>query len=153
MPRGLTEKVLILRDEVLNLAEVASHDSPPGEEVFDAVLRRLDGSHLGDVLDPLLEAGVSERLAWGESELAILDNVDHVCRRLYGAAERSFRDPQESAAVIQATMSVACDAAKVVALAGASRAERARASHMREEVVQGRLKTALESQKKKLSED
>ena len=147
MPRGLTEKVVILRDEVLNLAEVSS-DSPPGEEAFDAVLRRLDGTHSGELVDPLLEAGIAQRFAWGESEMHVLEDIEKVCRRLFTAAERSFRDPQESAAVIQATMSVACDAAKAIALAGVERAEQERASQMHEETVHKRLQAALKNQKK-----
>ena len=143
----LTEAVAVLRDEVLETAEHGDRD-PPGAEVFDAVLRALTvGGESVPGLDLALHEAVSRRLAWGDSEEAVLADAEMVFDRLMNAVERAFRDPADQMVVVEAATLVAVTVARVVSLAAVARASRDRAARLREEMAQRQLREVLEKQK------
>jgi hypothetical protein len=132
----LTEAVRVLRDEVLDTVHHGDRD-PPGAEVFDALLRALAiGGESVPGLDLTLHDAVARRLAWGDSEEAVLAEV-----------ERAFRDLDDQMVVIEAATQVAVTVSRVVALAAVARAGRDRAARTREEMAQGQLRDALDKQK------
>lgn len=139
--------VSVLRDEVLDTVEHGDRD-PPGAEVFDALLRALSiGGESVPGLDLTLHDSVSRRLAWGDSEEAVLQDAEMVFDRLLVAVDRAFRDPDDQMVVIEAATQVAVTVARVVSLAAVSRASRDRADRLREEMAQRQLKEVLEKQK------
>ncbi|MBA3397364.1 MAG: hypothetical protein H0T89_32355 [Deltaproteobacteria bacterium] len=143
----ITEAVAVLRDEVLDTVEHGDRD-PPGSEVFDGVLRALSvGGESVPGLDLALHDAVSRRLAWGDSEEAVLADAERVFDRLCVAVERAFRDPTDQMVVIEATTQVAVTVSRVVSLAAVARASRDRAARLREEMAQRQLKEVLEKQK------
>lgn len=146
MTKALAQRVLVLRDEVLDLAEVGDTE-PPGTEIFDAIIRAImahDETSPG--LDMTLHDAVSRRLAWGEPEDALLGDAERVCQRLFKACQRSFRNPDEEAIVVELATEVVCTAARIVAQQAVSRAGRERSAGLREELAQRRLREALERQ-------
>lgn len=146
MNPNLADRVLVLRDEVLDTVEQGSRD-PAGAEVFDALVRSV--ASFGDTvpgLDLTLYDAVARRLAWGDREEAILADADSVCRRLLKAAQRAFRDPAEEMLVVEIATDVLCTTARVVALAAVGRAGRERSARLREELAQRRLRDALTRQ-------
>ncbi len=146
MSDSLADRVLVLRDEVLDTAEVGEAD-PPGVESFDAIVRAvLAEEATSPGLDLALHDSISRRLAWGEREDTVLADTDMVCRRLLGASQRAFRDPTEEMLVTEIATEVVCAAARVVAQSALSRAGRERAARLREELAQRRLTEALERQ-------
>jgi hypothetical protein len=143
----MVEAVRVLRDEVLETAEHGDRD-PPGAEVFEAVLRALAiGGESVPGLDLALHDAVSRRLAWGDSEEAVLSDAELVFDRLMVSAERAFRDVSDRMVVIEAATLVAVTIARVVALAAVARASRDRAARLREELAQRQLREVLEKQK------
>jgi len=151
MSRELAERVQVLRDEVLDTAGLEESE-PPGAEVFDAVIRRLeaDGDSQELELDLTLHDAISRRLAWGEREHAVLADIGAVCRRLLHAAQRSFRSPADEVLVATTAAQVACAASRIVAMAALGRAGRERAAQMREELAKSRLRQALDRQQEEL---
>jgi hypothetical protein len=143
----LTEAVRVLRDEVLDTVHHGDRD-PPGTEVFEALLRALSiGGESVPGLDLALHDAVARRLAWGDSEEAVLADAERVYDRLMTSVERAFRDPTDQMVVIEAATQVAVTVSRVVALAAVARAGRDRATRMREELSQRQLKDVLEKQK------
>lgn len=143
----LTEAVRVLRDEVLDTVRFGDRD-PPGAEVFDALLRALAiGGDSVPGLDLTLHDAVARRLAWGDSEEAVLADAELVFDRLMVSVERAFRDLDDQMVVIEAATQVAVTVSRVVALAAVARAARDRAARTREEMAQGQLKDALAEQK------
>lgn len=143
----MVESVRVLRDEVLDTVEHGDRD-PPGAEVFDALIRALTiGGESVPGLDLALHDSVSRRLAWGDSEEAVLSDAEMVFDRLLVAVDRAFRDPADQMVVIEAATQVAVTVARVVSLAAVARATRDRAARMREEMVQRQLEDVLEKQK------
>jgi hypothetical protein len=143
----MAEAVRVLRDEVLETAEHGDRD-PPGTEVFDALLRALTiGGESVPGLDLALHDAVARRLAWGDSEEAVLADAELVFDRLLIAVDRAFRDPADRMVVIEAATQVAVTVSRVVALAAVARAGRDRAARMREEMSHRQLKDVLEKQK------
>ena len=143
----LVEAVRVLRDEVLDTVEHGDRD-PPGAEVFDALLNALTiGGESVPGLDLTLHDSVSRRLAWGDSEEAVLADAEMVFDRLMIAVERALRDPPDRMVVIEAATQVAVTIARVVSLAAVGRASRDRAARMREEMAQRQLKEVLEKQR------
>jgi hypothetical protein len=143
----LVEAVRVLRDEVLDTVEHGDRD-PPGAEVFDALLNALTiGGESVPGLDLTLHDSVSRRLAWGDSEEAVLADAEMVFDRLMIAVERALRDPPDRMVVIEAATQVAVTVARVVSLAAVGRASRDRAARMREEMAQRQLKEVLEKQR------
>jgi len=144
---AMAEAVRVLRDEVLETAEHGDRD-PPGTEVFDALLRALTiGGESVPGLDLALHDAVARRLAWGDSEEAVLADAELVFDRLLIAVDRAFRDPADRMVVIEAATQVAVTVSRVVALAAVARAGRDRAARMREEMSHRQLKDVLEKQK------
>ena len=145
--RDMAAAVSVLRDEVLDTVEHGDRD-PPGAEVFDALLRTLSiGGESVPGLDLTLHDSVARRLAWGDSEEAVLQDAEMVFDRLLVAVDRAFRDPADQMVVIEAATQVAVTVARVVSLAAVSRASRDRADRLREEMSQRQLKEVLEKQK------
>jgi hypothetical protein len=147
----LVERLGVLRDEVLDTVEHGDRD-PPGQEVFDALVRSLGGG--GESMpgvDLALHDAVARRLAWGDSEEMVLVDCELVFDRLVLAVERAFRDPDDQLTVIEAATQVAVGLARVVAMAAVARAGRDRAARLREELTQRQLKTALEKQKENVA--
>lgn len=145
--RDMAAAVSVLRDEVLDTVEYGDRD-PPGAEVFDALLRTLSiGGESVPGLDLTLHDSVARRLAWGDSEEAVLQDAEMVFDRLLVAVDRAFRDPADQMVVIEAATQVAVTVARVVSLAAVSRATRDRADRLREEMSQRQLKEVLEKQK------
>lgn len=151
MNENLAERVLVLRDEVLETAEVGETD-PPGSEIFDAIVRALsadDPTNAG--LDLALHDAVSRRLAWGEGEDIVLASTDQICQRLLSACQRAFHDPDAEMLVIEVATEVVCAASRIVAQAAISRAGRERAAYLREDLAQRRLEDALRRQREELA--
>jgi len=143
----LIEAVSVLRDEVLDTVEHGDRD-PPGAEVFDALIRALSiGGESIPGLDLTLHDSVSRRLAWGDSEEAVLADAEMVYDRLMIAVERALRDPADRMVVIEAATQVAVTVARVVSLAAVARAARDRADRLREEMAQKQLEVVLEKQR------
>ena len=143
----LVEAVKVLRDEVLDTVEHGDRD-PPGAEVFEALLRALTiGGESVPGLDLALHESVTRRLAWGDSEEAVLADSEMVFDRLMVAVERALRDPADRMVVIEAATQVAVTVARVVSLAAVGRASRDRAARHREEMAQRQLKEVLEKQR------
>jgi hypothetical protein len=143
----LTEAVRVLRDEVLDTVQHGDRE-PPGAEVFDALLRALSiGGESVPGLDLTLHDAVARRLAWGDSEEAVLGDAELVFDRLMISVERAFRDPEDQMVVIEAATQVAITVARVIAIAAVARAGRDRAARMREDQAQRQLKEVLEKQK------
>jgi hypothetical protein len=156
MPAHLTDQSLIdavrvLRDEVLDTALHGDRD-PPGAEVFEALLRAraLGGesiSSAGPGLDLTLHDAVARRLAWGDSEEAVLADAEQVFDRLLTAVGRAFASPDDQMTVIEAATEVAVTVSRVVAIAAVARAGRDRAARMREEMAKQQLADVLAKQK------
>ncbi|TMQ15141.1 MAG: hypothetical protein E6J90_25930 [Deltaproteobacteria bacterium] len=143
----LTEAVGVLRDEVLDTVHHGDRE-PPGAEVFEALLRALAiGGESVPGLDLTLHDAVARRLAWGDSEEAVLADAELVFDRLMVSVERAFRDPADQMVVIEAATQVAVTVARVVAIAAVARAGRDRAARTREELAQRQLRDVLEKQK------
>lgn len=143
----MAEAVRVLRDEVLDTAEHGDRE-PPGAEVFEALLRALSiGGESVPGLDLTLHDAVARRLAWGDSEEAVLADAEQVYDRLLVAVERAFRDPADQMVVIETATQVAVTVSRVVALAAVARAGRDRATRTREEMSHRQLKDVLEKQK------
>lgn len=144
---SLTKAVQVLRDEVLDTVSHGDRD-PPGAEVFEALLRALSiGGDSVPGLDLTLHDAVARRLAWGDSEEAVLADAERVFDRLLVSIERAFREPADQVVVIEAITQVAVTVSRVVALAAVARAGRDRAARMREDMAQRQLKDVLEKQK------
>jgi hypothetical protein len=142
----LVEAVSVLRDEVLDTVEHGDRE-PPGTEVFDALLRALAiGGESIPGLDVTLQDSVSRRLAWGDSEEAVLADAERVYDRLMTAVDRALRDPADRLVVIEAASQVSVTVARVVSMAAVGRASRDRAARLREEMAQRQLKDVLEKQ-------
>jgi len=143
----LAEAVRVLRDEVLDTVQHGDRD-PPGAEVFEALLRALTiGGESIPGLDLTLHDAVARRLAWGDSEEAVLADAELVFDRLMVSADRAFRDPADQMVVIEAATQVAVTVSRVVALAAVAGAGRDRAARMREEMSHQQLKEVLGKQK------
>ena len=66
MSSNLADRVLVLRDEVLAIADVGDTD-PPGAEIFDAIVSTIAAREdTNPGLDMALHEAISRRLAWGE---------------------------------------------------------------------------------------
>jgi hypothetical protein len=143
----LIEAVRLLRDEVLDTAHHRDRD-PPGSEVFEALLRALSiGGESVPGLDLALHDAVARRLAWGDSEEAVLADAERVFDRLLAAVDRALRDPDDQMVIVEAATQAATTVSRVVALAAVARAGRDRATRMREEMSQRQLREVLEKQK------
>ncbi len=146
----LLESVRVLRDEVLDTVEFGDRD-PPGSEFFEALLNALTiGGESVPGLDLSLHDAVSRRLAWGDSEEAVLADSEAVFDRVMIAVERAFRDPADRMVVIEAATLVAATVARVVALAAVGRATRDKAARLREEMSQRQLKEVLDKQRQSI---
>jgi hypothetical protein len=146
-----TDRLLVLRDEILATAEHADGDAP-GAEIFDAVVRGLlarDDTTPG--LDLTLHDSIARRLAWGDSEAEIVDSAEDVFTRLAIAARRSLRDSGDEALVIEVAAEVVTATTRIVAIAAASRAARERACRLREELAQKGLREILAQQREVLA--
>lgn len=149
---AIADRLLVLRDEVLDTAAAGDSD-PPGSEIFDAIARAL--VVLGETdpgLDHTLHDAISRRLAWGEGEDLVLTDAETIYDRIVKAAQRSFDDPAEEMMVIEVAAEVTCAAARIVAMAALGRAGRERSAKLREELAQRRLQDALERQQRELSQ-
>jgi hypothetical protein len=149
----LVERLQVLRDEVLDTVEHGDRD-PPGQEVFDALLRAVSAGVGGESLpgvDLAVHDSVARRLAWGDTEDIVLADCELVFDRLILAVERAFRDPEDQLAIIEAATQVAVAVARVVAMAVVARAGRDRAARLREELTQRQLKEALVKQKENVA--
>jgi hypothetical protein len=150
-PPSLADRVAVLRDEVLATADTGERE-PPGNEVFDAVLRGLaSSSETTPGLDLALHDAVARRLAWGDTEAKVLDDATEVSRRLLAAAQRALRDPADELRVALAVAEAASAAARIVAILVLGRVARERAAQLREEMAQERLGQALERQREELA--
>jgi len=138
---------MVLRDEVLDTADLGDPD-PPGAEIFDAVVRALVAyNETIPGLDLTLHDAITRRLAWGDEESVVLADASTVCDRLIASAQRAFREPADEMLVTELAAEVSCSAARIVAMAAVGRAARERAARLREELGQRRLNEALERQK------
>ena len=142
----LYQRVAVLRDEVLNTAELGERDGAGGE-AFDAMVRllRVQGDE-NPGLDLTLHERITQRLAYGDPEGVVLADANSVCKRLLQAAERSFTESFERMAVAESVAEVGSVIARIVASAALGRAGRERAAIMREENAQERLRDALDKQ-------
>lgn len=142
----LVEAIEVLRDEVLDTVERGDRD-PSGAEVFDALLRALTiGGESVPGLDLTLHDSVTRRLAWGDTEEAVLADAELVFDRVMIAVDRALRDPADRMVVLEAATQVAVTVSRVVSLAAIGRASRDRAERLREELAQRQLEEVLEKQ-------
>jgi hypothetical protein len=147
----LIDRVNVLRDEVLEIAELGGGELGGGGEIFDAIVRHLDTRlETSPGLDMVLREAINRRLAWGDAASAILADADGICRRTLDAAERSFREPRDELHVARAVAEVGCAVSRFVTLGAMTRAGRDRAAQLREELAQSRLRQALSRQKEEL---
>ena len=147
----LIEAIKVLRDEVLDTVERGDRELP-GSEVFDAMLRALSvGGESVPGLDVQLHDAVMTRLAWGDTEEAVLIDAESVLDRLMVAIDRSFDDPADRMVLVEATTQVSVTIARVVALAAVARAARDRVARLREELAQRQLREVLEKQQSSIS--
>ena len=152
MTPSLAERIMALRDEVLDTAE-RGDSNPLGAEIFDATVRCLASFEATDPgIDLALHDSLSRRLAWGDDEHAVLADADDVCSRLLSAAQRALRSATEEMVVGEAVTQVGCTAARVVATAAIGRAGRDRAMLLREQASLTRLRAASERQLQELDE-
>ena len=145
----LAEAVRVLRDEVLDTQEHGDRE-PPGNEVFEAILRALTLGIAGESVpgvDLALHDAVSRRLAWGDGEEVVLADSEQVFDRLLTACERAMRDLDDRMVVIEAATQVSTNVARVVSLAAVVRASRDRSATIREDMSQRQLKEVLEKQR------
>jgi hypothetical protein len=147
--QSIVERITVLRDEVLDTA-TQGQDDVPGQVVFDAILRRLEGKGGPAATDATLKEQLSRQLAWGGAQAAVLAETDLVCRRLFAAVKRSFPSPEEASQILSVASEVSSAAARFVSLASVSRAQIERAAQLREEMAQERLKKALAGQQQEL---
>jgi len=150
---ALADRIQVLRDEVLDTAERGDRD-PAGTEVFEAIIRALAVADSGTGIEPIdltLRDAVARRLAWGDSEEAVLGDGADVFQRLMKATTRSFRDHDDQQAVAEVAGDVLIALARIVALAAVGRAGRDRAARTREELAQRRLREALAEQQTNLA--
>jgi hypothetical protein len=145
MPTDMIAALRVLRDEVLDTEHHGDRD-PPGAQVFEALLRALAGG-AAPGLDLALHDAVARRLAWGDSEEAVLADAELVFDRLMVAVQRALRDPADQMVVIDTATRVAATVSRVVALAAVARAGRERAARTREEMTQRQLREVLDKQK------
>lgn len=146
----LGERVAVLRDEILDVVAGGREDAP-AEAIFEAIVRTLSaGLETALGLDLTLHDAVARRLAWGDTEQAILADADVVFTRLAKAAQRALRDPDEEMLVLEAAAEVVCSTARILGLAAVSRAGRDRAATLREEMAQRRLNEAVLEQERNL---
>lgn len=146
MNDSLAERVMILRDEVLDTVERGERN-PLGAEIFDAIVRSLASFEATDPgLDLALHDAVSRRLAWGDDEHTVIADAEDVCERLLVAARRALASPADERVVAEAACQVACAAARMVALAAVGRAGRDRAALLREQATIARLREAIAGQ-------
>ncbi|MCE9572560.1 MAG: hypothetical protein K8W52_05340 [Deltaproteobacteria bacterium] len=144
---SLADRVMVLRDEVLDTVERGDGD-PPGTDVFDAIVRALAAhGETAPGLDLTLHDAIARRLAWGDTEEVLLADADQVVHRLARAVERALRDPLEEMVVLEVAAEVTTAVARIVALAAVGRAQRDRAARSREELAQKRLREALAEQR------
>ena len=144
---SLADRVMVLRDEVLDTVERGDGDLP-GTDCFDALVRALAAhGETSPGLDLTLHDAIARRLAWGDTEEVLLADADHVVHRLARAVERALRDPFEEMVVLEVAAEVATAVARIVALASVGRAQRDRAARSREELAQRRLREALAEQR------
>ncbi|MCA9676086.1 MAG: hypothetical protein H6709_19985 [Kofleriaceae bacterium] len=149
----LADRINVLRDEVLDTVEQGDRDLP-GAEVFEAVVRQLaalgdSSGHAG--IDLTLHDAIARRLAWGDTEEAVLGDADRVFERLVKAVQRALRDPDDQIAVLETASDVLTAAARIVALSAVGRAGRDRSARLREELAQRRLREALTEQQTTLA--
>jgi hypothetical protein len=143
---GVADRVMVLRDEVLDIAEKGDRDQP-GADVFDAIVRALAAyGETAPGIDLTLHDAIARRLAWGDTEEVVLADADHVFHRLARAAERALREPAEEMLVLEVAAEVTTQVARIVALAAVGRAQRDRTARTREELAQRRLRDALVDQ-------
>ena len=151
MSDRLSDRINVLRDEVLETVELGDRDGG-GVEVFEAILRLLDSRpETSPGIDLVLRDAISRRLAWGDEASTILADADGVTKRLLDAAERSLRDPDEEIAVIRAVLEVSCIVSRFITLEELRRTAKARSTLLRDELAQSRLRQALSRQKEELS--
>ena len=149
MNRRLSEKLEVLRDEVLDTAG-QGHQAPPGVEVFDAVVRALASDDDETELDLSLRDAIARRLAWGESEADILSSSVEVCDRLLRAAERAL-DDRERLRTGEVVAEIGAAAARAVALAALGRSGRERAALLREQRAERHLEEAHRRQREEIA--
>jgi hypothetical protein len=143
---SLADRVAVLRDEVLDTA-AHGEQSPPGVEVFDAIVRALAfRSESVPGLDLNLHDAAARRLAWGDTEETVLADAESVYDRLNLAVERSIRDIDEQLAIVEVATQVAASVARVVAMYAVQRGGRDRAARLREEMSHKQLRETLEKQ-------
>jgi hypothetical protein len=143
---GVADRVLVLRDEVLDIAERGDRDQP-GSDVFDAIVRALAAyGETAPGIDLTLHDAIARRLAWGDTEEVVLADADHVFHRLAHAAGRSLREAAEEMLILEVAAEVTTQVARIVALAAIGRSQRDRTARTREELAQRRLRDALVDQ-------
>ncbi|HTJ44272.1 MAG TPA: hypothetical protein VL463_19345 [Kofleriaceae bacterium] len=147
----LADRVMVLRDEVLDIVERGDRDQP-GADLFDAIVRALAAyGETAPGIDLTLHDAIARRLAWGDTEDVVLSECGAVFDRLATAAERSLRDRAEEMLVLEVAAEVSTQVARIVALAALGRAQRDRAARSREELAQRRLRDALADQRSTLT--
>ena len=149
---SLSDRLWVLRDEILNTAESGNND-PPGAEIFDAIFRAvLAQEETASGLDLTLHDALSRRLAWGESENDVLARTDYIFSRLVKAVDRAFEDTDEERMILEIATEVVCAAARIVTLASLGKAGRERTAKLREELAQRTLEEAYQRQLEELEE-
>ena len=143
---GIADRVMVLRDEVLEIVEHGDRDQP-GVDLFDAIVRALAAyGETAPGIDLTLHDAIARRLAWGDTEEVVLADAERVFERLAHAASRALREPAEEMLVLEVAAEVTTQVARIIALAAVTRAQRDRTARTREELAQRRLRDALADQ-------
>ena len=149
---SLSDRLWVLRDEILNTAESGTND-PPGSEIFDAIFRAvLAHEETSSGLDLTLHDALSRRLAWGEGENDVLASTDYIFSRLVKALDRAFEDSDEERMILEIATEVVCATARIVTLASLGKAGRERTAKLREELAQRTLEEAYQRQLEEIEE-
>jgi hypothetical protein len=148
----LSERLAALRDELLDVAATDDR-APPCAELFDTIVRLLaQRDRPIEEIEVALHDALSLRLAWGDSERAVLADAAAVTQRVFAAARRVTEDAGEEIELAVAAGEAGAALGRVLTLAALARIARERAGHVREELAQERLRAALERQKRELVE-
>ena len=92
----LADRVMVLRDEVLDVVERGDRDQP-GADLFDAIVRALAAyGETAPGIDLTLHDAIARRLAWGDTEDVVLSECGAVFDRLAAAASLRCSSKRDS---------------------------------------------------------
>jgi hypothetical protein len=147
----LVERVAKLRDAVLDGDGAASSEGCA--ELFEAVLSALTlGSESVAGIEVAAQDVVARRLAWGDSEARLLEDMGWLFDRVLAVVADGVGDDDEQMVVIEAVTQVSSMVSRAIALSALARAARDRAARVREQMAQRQLRDAVRTQRERLGD-